>query len=121
MRKISELTMDEKDMETAAALLSPTAALASDKDFKELTRNGTFSIDGAVKLFVKKHPDKIVEIIAILKDMTYDDYREQSNAVSFMLDLSALTNDNGFWSLFGFQLRSAEKTSSGAAPETTEA
>lgn len=122
MRKLSEIR-GEDAIEVLAQIVEPAAEIMSDKEIVSAAR-GEKRIR-LVSLMLKTHKTEVLQIMAALDGVDYEDevaykqYVDSQNLLSLPKALLDIVNDKDLMDLFTSQ--GQDETSSGSAMESTEA
>lgn len=122
MRKLSEIR-GEDAIEVLAQIVEPAAEIMSDKEIVSAAR-GEKRIR-LVSLMLKTHKTEVLQIMAALDGVDYEDevaykrYVESQNLLSLPKALLDIVNDKDLMDLFTSQGR--DEMSSGSATGSTEA
>ena len=122
----------EKVLDMIADLIDPICAIAQTDIAKEVFNKEKPPKGMSVKEYalvkmrrcipklLRVNKKEIVAILAIVSEMTPEEYAAQMTPVQLVKDVTELLNDEDFRELF-FSAQQEEQNPSGAAPETTTA
>lgn len=107
----------EEALDAIADLMDPIEAIAKDKDMVKLLRAKQYP--QAIKMALRSYKPEVLTILAILNKENPKTYKP--NLIQIPLMLLEILNDPDITCLFSPQVQEPEETSSGPAPENTEA
>lgn len=127
--KLSEIK-GERTLDVIAEIIEPISNIAQDKQAAALFKREkapkgmdarSFAIEklkNAAISLIKTHKNDIIAILAAIQGVSVEEYTNTLNIAKLMHDFVDIANDSEFIGLF---ISAQSGTSSGSAPESTEA
>lgn len=109
--KLSQIK-GEAAIETLANLLEPVTEILADPDIKDAVEKKKPKLIIA-KVLLKKHKKKIIEILAIFNQKTYEQYVKDTTLASILVETIDMLNDEDLMAFFNSQVGNMEGNASG--------
>lgn len=111
--KLSDIK-GEKAIDICADLLEPVTRMMADSKFQNIYYGKEKKEDGnpynkldVVRYMLKEHKKSIIEILAILNDVEYEEYVKEVNVLTLPATLLEILNDKEMNKLFTSQVQSS--------------